>query len=458
MIVRFLYIPDEREGGGDPPNKNPPKGYKPLSVSQRRDWNDMLDKMQSDGVAGSKYLDQSDKNVGASFIEKYKKENPETSVTADMIPYVQYEHQQLRSGESFAGMSPEQTRVLRTQLNPDYIKKEVAEPGTSLNSAMSRQYYPEFKKGDKKYGTDAEGYMKDFSTNRTSDSNVESKEKEGTKKGGGDDRIPLPNYNDTTSRSNYLKQWTKKYGDLEGRGDTVLKVNEVPRGGSDTAKNISTKVAKKYGLDPSLLYSSAMEEGMSGLFKDKSGVDTKHRKPGDFGYQDFYSDKEYPVSGKESFGLNTFADRFPDLVKGGYLPKDFSKNFRNTDDGAGEGNFKNNFKNVESAMQAKAAIVKYSYDDIDKYASQKGIKLSKEAKDFFALAEYNGGEGTAHSMIKDYNDNGLLEGNKFLEKRPTSGTNLKDTSYKDVYDHVVRRIKMATALKKEKHFEDGDTH
>jgi len=45
-------------------------------------------------------------------------------------------------------------------------------------------------------------------------------------------------------------------------------------------KNISVKAAKEYGIDPALLYSSAMQEGASALFKDKSGLDTRHKKTG----------------------------------------------------------------------------------------------------------------------------------------------------------------------------------
>lgn len=262
------------------------------------------------------------------------------------------------------------------------------------------------------------------------------------------DRIPLPNFNDAASRGNYLKQWQGKYGSLEGRGDTVLKVNETPRTGSATAKEISAKAAGKYGLDPALLYSSAMEEGMSGLFKDKSGIDTKHRKPSDFGYQDYYGDKEYPIEGKENFGLNTFADRFPDLVKKGYLSADFAKNFRGAKNETG-GFLRNDFKSVDAAMQAKAAIMKYHYDDIDSYAAHRGIKLSPKARDFFALAEYNGGEGTGHQMLNDYYNNGHLEGDKFLQGRPTTGKGLKADSYKAVYDNVARRLRMQEGLKKE---------
>lgn len=262
--------------------------------------------------------------------------------------------------------------------------------------------------------------------------------------------IPLPDFNNQASRSNYLSQWGKKYGDLEGRGDTVLKVNEVPRGASDTAKNLVTKSAQEYGLDPALLYSSAMEEGMSGLFKNKDGTDTKHRKPGDFGYQDFYGDKEFPINGGQNFGFQTFAERFPELVKGGYLPKEFSGQFRGVKAAlADDAQYAdaNNFKSTDSAIKAKAAMLKYTYDDVDKYASQKGIPLSPKARDFFALAEYNGGEGGFRKLLKQYNDQGLLKDDQFLKERPNPGQKIPDNL--DIYGHVVRRLKMRDNLKSE---------
>lgn len=272
------------------------------------------------------------------------------------------------------------------------------------------------------------------------------------------DKIPLPDFASPASRSKYLQNWSQKYGNLEGRGDTIMKANEIPRGGKDTAKNIAVKAASKYGLDPALLHASAMEEGASGLYKDLSGKDTKGRKPGDFGYQDFFGDKDFPINGDNSFGLNTFADRFPDLVKKGYLPKEFASKFRG-EQNAGQWN-KNDFKSPEDAMQAKAAILKYHYDDIDSYAKQRKITLSPKARDFFALAEYNGGEGAGHQMLNDYYNNGYLQGDKFLEKRPTSGKGLKESSYgvvsptnEGLYNHVARRIKMAKNLKEQSIFD-----
>lgn len=263
-------------------------------------------------------------------------------------------------------------------------------------------------------------------------------------------RIPLPDYNDPASRAKFLKNWAAQYGNLEGRGDTVLKVNDIPRTGTDTAKNISKKAADQYKIDPALLYSSFMEEGGSGLFKDKgTGIDTKHRKPTDFGYQDYYGDKDFPINGGQSFGFNTFAQRFPDLVRKGYLPKDFAKNFRGQ---GNEGQYNaNDFKDVQSAMQAKAAMLKYHYDDVDSYAAHRGIKLSPKARDFFALAEYNGGEGTGHNLMHEYNEKGLLEGDKFLTQRPESSK--KASENLDVWSHVSRRMRMANALKEQTLFD-----
>ena len=657
------YYPESDNGGGGDPKKSPPKGYKPLSSIQRRDWNDFLDYLQKEGVAGSKELDQADKNIGKSYIEKYRKENPNTSVSEDLIPSVQYEQQAFRTGDSFPGMSSEQLRVLRKQINPDYLKRQTADPGTPFNATLSREYYPQFKKGDKNYGTDMEGYLKDFS--KVTDKNegngnekdphilylppdtkkplrikdtrkidsltghpIGSKndfskdidsdtaaniikqaklqgvdpltalaisyqetginkehpfdlnpDQYGTnygdpakgvksivdkmkyakqiqekgivpkgedyliqgyngygkiKKGHADlegstsiygmpipdegldfkksplygkrildirdnilknnpdiikmlqseeksqpekktlgtgppdigissddynkendpkregDTNPLPDYNDSASRANYLKEWAKKYGDLEGGGDTVLKVNEVPRGGSDTMKNISIKAAKEYGIDPALLYSSAMKEGASALFKDKSGLDTRHKKPGEFGYQAFYGDKEFPINGNESMGVPDFANRFPELVAGGYLSKDFSSRFRGKKN-AGQYS-ENDFKTVEDGMKAKAALMKFGKDYVDKYAAKNGIELSKNAEDFFSLVFFNGGEGGVQKLLKRYNEEGLLKDDKFLKEHPHK--NEKIDPKDDIWAHVAPRLRMASALKQEKHFEE----
>lgn len=260
-------------------------------------------------------------------------------------------------------------------------------------------------------------------------------------------RIPLPNYSDTKSRGTYAENFYKQYpGVGHGRGDTPLRVNEIPGTASDTltAKQMSINAAKKLGIDPALLYASAMEEGMSGLFPDKNNQ------------VDAAEDPKFPVDGYASFGLDTFADKFQGLVKKGYLPAEFANNFKK--------NVRTNelkqtvnsadFKDVASALQAKAAIMKGTYDDIDGYAKQRGITLSPKARDFFSLADYNGGEGVGHQMLNDYYNNGHLEGDKFLQGRPTTGKGLKDSSYKGVYDNVMRRMVMRDALKEQTLFDN----
>lgn len=460
MKIIKLYSPFGDGGGGDDPKKKPPAGYKQTSPEQRRDWNDFLDYLQGQGIAGSKDLDQPDKNVAKSYIEKYKKENPHSSVSEELIPSIQYEQQAFRTGDEFPGLSKEQLGVLRKQVNPDYLKRPTADPGTPFNSILSREYYPQFHKGDKKYGTDMEGYLKDFSkppekegpklSEKTSDSKEENKgaDRTGT--------IPLPNYQDEKSRLDYAQKITDKHGPLmHGRGDTFLRVNEIPWAGTDTAKNISTKAAKSVGIDPALLYASAMEEGMSGDFSDQKGYFKKEDE----------SNPKFTVQGSARYGLDNFVSKFPELVKKGYLPSSFKDHFVPYHPKDGSTQDSAYYDTADSALQAKAAYLKSNYDEVDDYVKKNNIKLSPTARDFFALANYNGGKGVGLEMIKDYNNNGYLKDDAFMKNRPTKGEGLKDTSYGPTYDekgkqtsegvytNVLRRIKAAKALKEEKLFE-----
>jgi hypothetical protein len=256
------------------------------------------------------------------------------------------------------------------------------------------------------------------------------------------DRLPLPDYKNPASRLDYAKQFTNKYGALmSGRGDTPLRINEVPGTFKDklTSKQIAQNASKPLGLDPALLYSSAMEEGMSGLYPDKNGE------------VNFSNDEDYPVSGYVSFGLDTFSDAFPGLVKKGYLPKEFEKEFKKSVEPPREGDNKvavnsANFSSAEAAFKAKAAMTKNYRDDVDDFASKNKIKLSDKAKDFFTLISFNAGPGNARKMLKEYNSMGALKDDSFLKKRPSK-------SWAVPYENVIRRIQMADALKAEGYFD-----
>lgn len=257
-----------------------------------------------------------------------------------------------------------------------------------------------------------------------------------------DGAIPLPDYTNPETRLNYAEAFTEKYGPLMAkRGDTPLRINEKPAWATDTSINLAKKSAAPLGIDPVLFYASSMEEGQSGLYEGSN-------EPGKVRWT---GNKEYPVSGLWSFGLDSFPEKYESLVKKGYLPKEFDKNFTIGSD-AGSKNKEGVsalFKNTDAAIQASAAMLKTYYDDIDAYAKNKNIPLSKKDRDFFALAAFNGGEGVGRQMLSEYYDNNYLKDGAYLNKRPTSGKGLKESSYEKVYENTIRRIKMADALKKE---------
>jgi hypothetical protein len=431
-----------------------PTGGTNLSPDQRTQWNGFLDFAKSKGTN----LDK-DPNAGAALMAQYKKANPDFSLTAKDIPQVQQDHAQLRTGDSFGGMAPEQLNYLRQGMNPSYLNRPVPTNG-QLNSATANLYYPQTAS----HGTDIEGYYRskvglapvigkpEITAPAPTTAPALPLPTSGAPPVSAN-IIPRPNYADPKSRSNYLANWQKQYGPLEGRGDHVLRVNEVPAHATHTAKDMATSAAKPLGLDPSLFYASAMEEGLSGLYKNSKGeLNT--------GYQS--RPEGYTIDGNFNFGLDTFSDFADALKKKGYLPKNFQYAKQETLNEKHEPVNSAFFKNTEDAMTAKAAMLKYTYDKIDSYAKQQGIPLSPKARDFFSLAEFNGGNG--RQMLNDYHKAGYLEGDKFLNDRPTSGGSLKATSYgpkKDEkgnvtdegeYAHIIRRIKMAERLKEQQLF------
>ncbi len=445
MRIRIYHIDDDPTGGGggdNPKAPTAPKGYAVTTPQQRTEWNGFLDYVDS-----KKGADLSDPKDQAALLSQYKKANPDFSIAADKIPDIQHEAGLLRSGNQFGNLGQPQMDYLRQGMSTGFLNRDPND--------ISGLRYPVTES----HGTDLEGYYnaKIGLASTTAAPNVGAPAAPATASAlpiiaptvapraapANSNLIPPPDYNNQASRTAFLQNWQKKYGSLEGRGDTVLKVNEVPRGGSDTAKNMATKIAGRYGLDPALLYSSSMEEGMSGLFKNKNGTDTKGRKPGDFGYQDNFGNKEFPINGNQSFGLPDFYKRFPELVKGGYLPKEFASRFKG-------GDAENNFKTADDALTAKAAIMKYGNDYVEKIAQKNGVDLSPKQKDFFTLAWFNGGEGAVLKRIPQYKDKGYLKDDKFLDKRPVEEQG--KTPQNDVYGHVVPRLKMRDNLKEQQLF------
>lgn len=455
FLRRYFIDQDAGGGGGEPKAGAAPKGYAVTTPQQRTEWNGFLDYLDKQGVAGKADLDQS--GTGLKYFQKYKTANPDVSITADQIPHIQYEQQQIRSGDNFGNLGAAPLGYLRQGMSDAYMSRPVGNANGQIDNATSKLYYP----ASTEHGTDVEGYYNAKMGLAPTFTPVGGITADAPGKAPnlalpaavvppvGSNLIQRPDYNIQSSRNNFLQQWAKKYGDLQGRGDTILKLNEVPRGGGSTEEVIATNAAKKFGIDPALLHVSAFEEGASELFKDKSGLDTKHRKPTDFGYMGNYGDKEFPINGNNSFGLPDFTKRFPDLVAGGYLPKDFQSQFRGAKR-AGEFG-ENNFKTPEDAMTAKAALMKFGSDYVEKIAQKNGVELSPKQKDFFTLAWFNGGEGAVLKRIPQYKDKGYLKDDKFLDKRPKEEEGKPDNL--DVYGHVVPRIKRRDALLEQQFFQ-----
>lgn len=361
---------------------------KSLSSGQRSEWNDFMDHVDNSGGGDPTKL--------PALMQSFKEGKPETTLTPDHIPVATEEINNLKGGKPIGGLTPAQASYVHSGMNDGYKNDS-----TNLKYPVSAVH-----------GTNLEAHA-DAAT----------------------PKIPLPNYDNPASRQTYAQHFTTKYGPLmQGRGDTPLRINETPDSGSAPVKELATKAASKLGLDPALLYSSAMEEGMSGLFGDKKGQ------------VDFSGDEKHPISGYVNFGLDNFSDQFPRLVKKGYLPKEFASEFVKSVEPPKAGDNKvpvnsANFTTTDAALQAKAATMKDLQDQVDDYAKKKSITLTPKQREFFTLAAYNGG-GNMQKMMSEYYQKGALKNDEFIKNPETGG-------YKTIHKNVGRRLLMRDALKNE---------
>lgn len=167
IFLRLYRAEGDSEGGGEEPGKKviPPKDYAPVSVIQRKNWNDFLDYLQAQGVGGSTDLDKRDQTIGLQYLNKYNKENPDKAIDPKMIPNVQYEQYMLRKGDAFPGLKPEELNYIRKGLNPAYLTRPISDVDSWLGSLTSREYYPTSRRGTNMgdsydFGVDIESYVR----------------------------------------------------------------------------------------------------------------------------------------------------------------------------------------------------------------------------------------------------------------------------------------------------------
>jgi hypothetical protein len=258
--------------------------------------------------------------------------------------------------------------------------------------------------------------------------------------GGGDKKkgiIPRPKPDDKKSVQEYRNQLHKKYPGMKDREDLPEYLNTTYETEKSTVKELVDKSGRQSGIRPSLFYASAMEEGMRGLFP------TEKNK----GQIDYSGHDKYPISGHQNFGLDRFGENYKELEKKGYLPKDFDKNFEKAPDvnEKKEKVVSANFKDLGSALQAKAAVLRGTEDELNEYTKKEKIDLSQKQKEFFTMVSYNAGSTNAQKMIQSYKDKGFLENDKFLEKQP-------DESWTGPYTNAKKRIDASKALESEGYF------
>lgn len=214
----------------------------------------------------------------------------------------------------------------------------------------------------------------------------------------------------TPGISDLKKPVDEMENELRSSYKNVMKYDNRP------AIDVARTAAEKSGVNPSLLFSSAFQEGMnkSILIPDEVSEAFVNAE------QKGLDTKTYPVDGFYNYGLDTFGTQYDRLKK--YLPEGFDKRFK-TYKALNEHNKPVNtaaFMTNEDALTAKGAMMRDLNDQVDYYAKKNGIKIRPEDKDYFTLAAYNGGFGRAKTILNEYKN--AKDQKAFIEN---GGTSLK---------------------------------
>lgn len=212
-------------------------------------------------------------------------------------------------------------------------------------------------------------------------------------------------------------------------------------------KDVVYSLSNQYGISPQVLYTSSMEEGLRLGIDNPDNISEAYLN---FSKKSPDQAQRYPVDGFYNYGLDTFGDRYEGLIANGYLPKDFESNFTPYE-ALNEKNEKVRtaaFINEETALQAKAALLKELRDNVSSYAKSRKVNLSPRQLDFFTVSAYNAGEGNARKMMGSYQQKGYLKDDGFL------APSFKPASYLQPYTYVQRRLVNADVLDKEGYFSD----
>lgn len=177
-----------------------------------------------------------------------------------------------------------------------------------------------------------------------------------------------------------------------------------------TAKQLMKDVATKTGVNPAMLFSSSFQEGMNKFVNNPDEIEKTLQKDG-------WYNKDFPISGYQTYGLDTFGSRADEFMKKGYLPADFKSRYNayevendhmKKDPKTGKWVpdpqvvMTADFKTNEDALMAKAAFFRAEADSVKDYAKQRGITLDDDSLNYFTLASYNSGIDNTKGMLDEY--------------------------------------------------------
>lgn len=248
--------------------------------------------------------------------------------------------------------------------------------------------------------------------------------------------------------------WKTKYSSnqyFKDREDWGEKLDNKFPNAKNTVRESVYQAARRTGIDPGLLYTSAMEEGMKLAL---NGKDTGERRAGyvDYKKNNPKSAEEYPIDGGYYYGLNTFSDKYGKTIKPSNLPRGFKYTPYPQKGEDGKVAFNSAaFRTHDDAISAKAAQMKQVQESMNYKIRDSKIDLTPEARKFFDMVGYNMGEEKTIEMIKSYQQKGYLKDDRFLDQ------NFQPASWKEPYTNVQRRYQNYRILNEQGYFKDYDT-
>ena len=245
--------------------------------------------------------------------------------------------------------------------------------------------------------------------------------------------------------------WKQKYADnqyFKDREDWGDKLSNKFPNGKNTVKESIYNAAKQSRIDPGLLYTSSMEEGMKLALNNKDSFERRsgyneYRKTNPKGAQ------EYPIDGGYFYGLNTFGDKYGVTIKPSSLPRGFKYAPYDQKDSDGRKLYTSAaFRSHDDAISAKAAMMKQVEGAMTARLTKNNLELSPDARKFFDMVGYNMGEDKTIEMIKSYQQKGYLKDDKFLDSK------FQPASWKEPYTNVQRRYQNYKILNEQGYFDD----